>query len=84
MVEEFVAGATTKSLAGKYRVHTQTVLSHVRKAGAVQPWKVNNEVLAGFAAGVPTAVLAERCGLMPDTILCHARLTGAQAPHRLQ
>ena len=84
MVEEFVAGATKKSLAVKYAVHTQTVLSHVRKAGAVQPAKVTDEVLADFAAGVPRAVLAERCGVTSDTILRHAWLAGIQSPHCLQ
>jgi len=84
MVEEFVAGATKKSLSAKYAVHTQTVSAHVRKVGAMRPEKVTDEVLADFAAGVATADLAERCGVTPDTILRYARLAGVQASHQLQ
>ena len=76
MVEEFVAGATKKSLAEKYRVHEQTVRAHVRRAGAECPDRVTAEVLAEFASGVPVSVLAARCGVCPDTILRRARSAG--------
>jgi len=79
MVDEFVAGATKASLARKYGVHVQTVQAHVRQAGAAQPDRLGEDVLADYAAGVSTAVLAKRCGVSVDTVRRHARLAGVEA-----
>ena len=79
MVDEFVAGATKASLARKYGVHVQTVQAHVRQAGAVQPDRVGEDVLADYASGVPTTALAKRCGVSPDTVRRHANLAGVEA-----
>ncbi|MCL2483711.1 MAG: hypothetical protein FWF43_09930 [Propionibacteriaceae bacterium] len=79
MVDEFVDGATKESLARKYGVHVQTVQAHVCQAGAVQPGRVGDDVLADFASGVPTTVLAKRCGVSRDTIRRHAKRAGVEA-----
>ena len=76
LVEEYVGGATRKTLAVKYGIHEQTVGAHVHRAGAKRPARVTPEVLAEYAQGVPATVLAQKCGVTDETITRHARLAG--------